>query len=118
MHIICIQMNGHKHLILVTPHPPCSFHTDFKGLLRCDVTSCKALYSVIPDYLSSQTESPLYGNHFGIGILLRAVDTANIHFAVGFVVVLGIRKRRIQIVIQISAVDGLIGIVGLVKRCF
>ena len=70
MHIVCIQVNSHKHLILVAPHPPCSFHTDFKGLLRCDLARLKTLYPMITDDLATKSEPPLYGNHFGIGILL------------------------------------------------
>ena len=40
------------------------------------------------DDLATKPKPPLYGNHFGIGVLLGAVNTANIHFAVGLIICL------------------------------
>ena len=118
MHIFSVQMNSHKHLIPIAPHLSGGCFADFKRLLRRDLARLKTLYSVIPDNLATQTEPSLYGNHFGIGILLGAVNTANIHFAVGFVVVFSVRKRRIQIIVKIFSCSGFIRIVSIVKSCF
>ena len=95
MQIICIQMHGHQHLIFVAPHPPGGGFADFKGLLRRDLTFTETLNPVIAHDLTTQTEPPLYGNHFSIGILLGAVNTADIHFAVGLIIVFSVRKCRI-----------------------
>ena len=118
MQIICIQMNGHQHLIFVAPHLSGGCFADFKRLLRCNLACRKALYPVITDNLATKPEPPMYGNHFGIGVLLGAVNTAYIHLAVGLIIVFSVRKCRIQIIVQISAVGGFIGVVGIVKRCF
>ena len=47
MHIVCIQVNSHKHLIPISPHISGGGFTDFKSLLRCNLARRKALYSVI-----------------------------------------------------------------------
>ena len=95
MHIFSVQVNSHKHLIPIAPHLSGGCFADFKSLLRCNLACLKALYSVIADNLATKPEPPLYGNHFGISILLGAVDTADIHFAVGLIIVFSVRKRRI-----------------------
>ena len=63
-------MNCHKHLILISPHFSGGGFADFKCLLRCDLAFTETLYPVITYDLATQTEPPLYGNHFGIGILI------------------------------------------------
>ena len=70
MQVVCIQMNGDKHLIFVAPHPSCGFLTNFKCLLRRDLSFGKTLYAVIADNFSFHPEPTLYGNHFGISVLL------------------------------------------------
>ena len=70
---------------------------------------------MVADDLSTQSESPLHGDHLGIGVLRRAVDTADKHFAVGFIVVLCIAQGGIQILIEIFRGSGLVGIVGVVQ---
>ena len=118
MHIVCIQMNGHKHLIPIAPHLSGGCFSDFKCLLRGDFARLKTLYSVVPDHLATKSKPMLYSNHFDIGILLGAVYTAHIHFTVGLIIVFSVRKRRIQIIVKIFSCSGLVGIVGIVKRCF
>ena len=88
MHIVGIQMDGNEHLIPVAPHPPCCLLANGERLLRRGLTLTKALDAVVTHHLATQTESPLYGDHLGVGVLRRAVDTAGKHFAVGFVIVL------------------------------
>ena len=66
-----------------------------KSLLRRDLIFTETLYPVITYDLATQTEPPLYGNHFGIGALLGAVNTAYIHLAVGLIIVFSVRKCRI-----------------------
>ena len=95
VNIVGIQVDGNEHLIPVAPHSSCCFLADSERLLRCDLARFKTLYPMITDDLATQTEPPLYGNHFGIGILLGAVNTANIHFAVGLIIVFSVRERRI-----------------------
>ena len=95
MRIVCIQVNGHKHLIPIAPHLSDGGFADFKSLLRRDLTFTETLYPVITDNLATKSEPPLYGNHFGIGILLGAVNTAYIHLAVGLIIVFSVRKCRI-----------------------
>ena len=73
---------------------------------------------MITDDLATNPEPTLYGNHFGVGILLGAVNTAYIHFAVGLLIVFSVRKCRIQIIIEVFSCSGLVGIVGIVKSCF
>ena len=116
MQVIRIQMNGNKHLISVAPHPSCGLLADLKRLLRCNLSFGKALYAVIADDLSFHSESALYGNHFGIGILLGAVYPTDVHFLVGFVIVFGITERRVQILIEVFSRSGLVRIICVFER--
>ena len=95
MHIVCIQVNSYKYLIPIAPHLSGGGFAYFKGLLRCDLAFTETLYSVIADDLATKPKPPLYGNHFGIGVLLGAVNTAYIHLAVGLIIVFSVRKCRI-----------------------
>jgi len=88
VNIVGVQVDGNEHLIPVTPHLSCCFLADYKGLLRRDLAFTKALNAVVADDLSTQTESPLHGDHLSMGVLRRAVDAAHKHFAVGLIVVL------------------------------
>ena len=118
VNIVGIQVDGDQHLIPIAPHPPCSFLANGECLLRRDLTLTEALNAVVSDHLATQTESPLHGDHFGIGVLRRAVDTAHKHFAVCFVIVPRIAQGGIQILVQIFRCGGLVGIVGVVQRGF
>lgn len=40
-------------------------------------------------------KSPLDGDHLGVGILRRAVDAADKHFAVGFIIVLCVAQGSV-----------------------
>ena len=88
MHIVGIQVDGHEHLIPITPHLSCCLFTDGERLLRRDLTLTKALNAVVAHHLATQPEPPLDGDHLGVGVLCRAVNTAHKHFAIGFVIVL------------------------------
>ena len=88
MHIVGVQVDGDQHLIPIAPHPPCCLLADGKRLLRRYLALTKALNAVVAHHLATQTESPLYGDHLGVGVLRRAVDAAHKHLAVGFIVVL------------------------------
>ena len=92
VHIVGVQVDGDQHLIPLTPHSSGGFLADGERLLRRDLALTKALNAVVADDLATQTESPLHGDHFGIGILRRAVDAADKHFAVGFIIVLCIAQ--------------------------
>ena len=118
MHIVGVQVDGNEHLIFVAPHPPCGFLADGECLLRRDLTLTEVLNAVVSDHLATQTESPLHGDHFGIGVLRRAIDTSHEHFAVGLVVVLRVTQSGVQILVQIFRCGGLVGIVGVVQRGF
>ena len=95
MLIVGVQVNSYKYLIPIALHPPGGGFANFKCLLRCNFACRKALYPVVADHLATKPKPPLYGNHFGIGVLLGAVDTSDIHFAVGLIIVFSVRKRRI-----------------------
>ena len=87
VHIVGIQVDGNEHLIPMAPHPPCCLLANGECLLRRDLTLTEALNAVVADDLSTQTEPPLDGDHLGVGVLCRAVDAADKHFAVCFVIV-------------------------------
>ena len=89
------QVDSDKHLIPVAPHPPCGFLANGKRLLRRDLAFTKTLNAVVADNFSTQTESPLDGDHLGVSVLRRAVDTADKHLAVGFVIVLCVAQGSI-----------------------
>ena len=95
MHIVGIQMDSNEHLIPIAPHPPCGFLANGECLLRRNLTLAKALNAVVAHHLATQTESPLYGDHLGVGVLRRAVDAAHKHFAVGFIIVLCIAQGSV-----------------------
>ena len=118
MHIVGIQMDSNEHLIPVAPHPPCCLLADGERLLRCDLALLKTLNAVVAHHLATQTESPLHGDHLGVGVLRRAVNAAHKHFAVGFIIVPRIAQSGVQILIEIFQCGGLVGIVGVVQRGF
>ena len=60
----------------------------------------------------------LDGDHLGISVLRRAIDTSREHFAVGLIVVLCVTQGGVQILVQIFRGGGLVGIVGVVQRGF
>lgn len=69
VNIVGVQVDDNEHLIPVAPHPPCCLLADGKRLLRRDLALTKALNAVVTDHLATQTESPLDGNHLGVGVL-------------------------------------------------
>lgn len=95
MHIVGVQMDSNEYLIPITPHPSCCLLADGECLLRRDLAFTKALNAVVAHHLATQPKPPLYGNHFGVGVLLGAVNTAYIHLAVGLIIVFSVRKCRI-----------------------
>ena len=118
VHIVGVQVDGDKHLIPVAPHSSCCFLADGECLLRRYLALTKALNAVVADDLSTQTESPLDGDHLSVGILCRAVDAAHKHLTVGLIVVLCVTQGGVQILVQIFRCGGLVGIVGVVQRGF
>ena len=52
MDVVCVQVDGDEHLILTSPHSPCSLLTNFKGLFRRDLAHLEALDAVVADHLS------------------------------------------------------------------
>ena len=118
MHIVGVQVDSGEHLIPITPHPSCCLLADGERLLRRDLALTKALNAVVAHHLATQTESPLHGDHFGIGILLGAVDAADKHLPVGLIVVPRIAQGGVQILVQIFRGCGLVGIVGVIQCCF
>ena len=111
-------MHGNQHLVFVAPHFLCRFLADFKRLLRCYFAGLKALNSVIGNDLAFHTETPLNGDHLGIGVLLGTVDTADEHLPVGFVVILGIAECGIQVFVKVLFRRSLVGVVSVFKCCF
>ena len=95
VNIVGIQVDGDQHLIPVAPHLPRGFLANGKRLLRRDITLTKALNAVVAHHLATQAEPPLDGDHLGVGVLRRAVDTAHKHFAVGLIVVLCIAQGSV-----------------------
>ena len=118
MHIIGVQVDGNEHLIPIAPHPSCGFFANCKRPLWGDLSLFEALDAVVAHHFSPQTEPPLHGDHLGVGVLCRAVDTAHKHFAVGLVIVLGVTQGGVQILVQIFRCGGLVGIVGVVQCGF
>ena len=118
VHIVGVQVDGDQHLIPLTPHSSGGFLADGERLLRRDLALTKALNAVVTDHLATQAESPLYGDHFGIGVLRRAVDTSHKHLMVGLVVVLHILQGGVQIFIEIFRQRGFVGVVCIVQRRF
>lgn len=116
--IVGIQMDADQHLIPVAPHPPCCLLANGERLLRRYLALTKALNAVVAHHLAPQTESPLDGDHLGISVLRRAIDTSHEHFAVGLIVVLCVTQGGVQILVQIFRGGGLVGIVGVVQRGF
>ena len=96
-----VQVDGDEHLILISPHPSCGFLANGKRLLRRYLALTEALNAVVADDFSTQTEPPLDGDHLGVGVLRRAVDTAHKHLAVGLIVVLCVTQGGVQILVQI-----------------
>ena len=111
-------MHGNKRLILVAPHPSRGFLADFKRLLRRYLTGLEALYAVIGNDFAFHAETPLNGDHLGIGVLLGTVDTADKHLFVGFVIILGIAECGIQVFVKVLFRGSLVGVVGVFKCCF
>ena len=87
VNVVRVQVDGDKHLILISPHSPCGFLANGECLLRRNLALLEALNTVVADDLSPQAESPLDGDHLGIGVLLGAVDAAHKYLTVGLVVV-------------------------------
>ena len=92
MHIVGVQVDGDQHLIFVAPHLSCGFLADGECLLRRDLAFFEALDAVVAHHLATQPKPPLDGDHLSVGVLRRAVDTADKHFAVGLIVVLCIAQ--------------------------
>ena len=114
MQIFRVQMGGHHHLIILTPHPICRFHADGMGLLRGDLTFGKALIAVV-GHIAAQLAKPTLCCHHGLtGLLPGAVDSADIHPLIGFTVILGIAQGLVEVCIQILLLSGLIRIPGVV----
>ena len=118
MHIVGVQVGSDEYLIFVTPHLSCGFLANGERLLRRDLALFEALNAVVADDLSTQTESPLHGDHLGVGVLRRAVDAAHKHLAVGLIVVLCVAQSGAQILVEIFRGGGLVGVIGVVQRCF
>ena len=118
MHIVGVQMDSNEYLIPVAPHLPRGFFADGECLLRRDLAFTKALNAVVADNFSTQTESPLHGDHLSVGVLRRAVDAAHKHLAVGLIVVLCVAQSGAQILVEIFRGGGLVGIVGVIQCCF
>ena len=112
--IVCVQVGGDHDLIVIAPHPSDSFHADGVCLLRCHLTGLKALVSVI-SHIAAQLSIAALGVHHGfIGQLLRAVDSADIHFLIGLFVIGSITQSAVQILIQVLPVGGLIRVFRIV----
>ena len=116
VNVVRVQVDGDKHLILISPHSPCGGFADFKGLLRRNLALLEALNTVVADDLTTKPEPPLHGDHLGVGVLPGAVDAADKDLPVGLVVVLHIPQGGVQILVQIFRGCGLVGIVGVVQR--
>ena len=116
MHIVCIQVDGDEHLIPVAPHLPRGFFANCKRLLRRNLALLETLNTVVADDPYPQAESPLDGDHLGIGVLRRAVDAADEYLTVGLVVVFCIAQGGVQILVQILRGGGFIWIVGVIQR--
>ena len=118
MHIVGVQVDGDQHLIPVAPHPSGGFLADGECLLRRDLTLTEALDAVVAHHFSPQTEPPLHSDHLGVGVLRRAVDAAGKHLEVGLVIVLCVAQGGVQILVEIFRQRGLVGVIGVVQRCF
>lgn len=118
VNIVGVQVDGNEHLIPLTPHSSGGFLADGERLLRRDLAFTKALDAVVTHHLAPQPKPPLDGDHFGVGILCRAVDSTHEHLAVGLIVVLCVTQGSIQILVQIFRCGGLVGIVGVVQCGF
>ena len=105
-----IQMGRDDHLMPVSPHLPCGAYTDLVRLFRSDLTGTEALVAVISNHLATLAETPLDRRHFFIGSELGTVDTTDIHRLVGFIRVLCVFQRCVEIVIKVFTLDGFVGI--------
>ena len=85
--VIRIQVGCDHDFIVNTPHAPCGFHADGVCLLRCHLTSLKALVSVV-GHIPTQLAVATLGIHHGfICQLLGAVNGTDIHFLIGLFVI-------------------------------
>lgn len=105
---------GNDNLIILAPHSPCGFQTDCVCFFGCYLAGAKALVSVISD-ITAELAVTLFGSHhILIGSFCRAVDAADIHPLIRFVIVFDIAESVIQIFIEIFLIGGLVGITGII----
>ena len=69
---------------------------------------------MIGDIAAHLSKLPLGGHHRPIGVMLGAVDGADIHLLVCLFIVLRVTQRPAQIIVQILLVGGLIRVFRIV----
>ena len=112
--IIRIQVGSDYDLIVIAPHPPRGFHADGVCLLRCHLTSLKALVSVVGHIPTQLAVAALGVHHSFISQLLGAVDGTDIHFLIGLFVIGSIAQGAVQILVQEFPVGGLVRVLRIV----
>ena len=116
--ILRIQMGSDDDLIVITPHPFGSFHSDLVCFLRgyfAGLKALKTMISYIPTHLS---EVPLGVHHGPVGVVLGTVDGTNIHLLVRLFVVLDIAQRLVEILVQVVCICGLVRVFCVVDDIF
>ena len=116
--IICVQMGSHDYLIILAPHTPCGFQTDFVRFFGSNLAAYKTLITVIGNIPAKLAVTTLSSHHIFVSSFGRTVDAADIHLLICFIIVLNIAESIIQILIEIFLVGGLVRITGIVDDFF
>ena len=118
MKTIRVQMGGDYDLVICSPHLLCGFHAYLVCFLRCDLAGFEALVSMVGNIATHLAELLLGGHHSSVGIMLGAVDGADIHLLIRLLVVLGIGQSAIQIIVQVLLICRLIRVFRIVDDVF
>ena len=118
MHILRIQMGSDDDLIFVTPHLPCRFQADGMGFFRRDLAGFEALESMVGHIPTQLAKAALGSHHVPIRVLFGAVDGADEHPSVGFLIIFCICQNPVQIIVQILGIGGLVRVFGVVDHIF
>lgn len=115
---ICVQMGGNYDLIILAPHLLCCFHPYLMRFLRRYLTGFEALISMVSHIPTHLSKLPLGGKHSPIGVVLGAVDGADIHLLIRLFIVLGVAQCTVEIIVQILLAGGFVRIFRIVDDTF
>ena len=115
---IGVQMGSDYDLVILSPHLLRRFHSNFVRFLRCDLAGFEALVPMVSHIPSHLPKLLLGGDHCSVGVMLGAVDGADIHFLVGLFIVLRITQCPVQIIVQILLVGGFVRVFRIVDDIF